>query len=192
MIDPYYAQKVAEVVLEKYHLPFYDLLLSNTGSYVQIVGISDDLGGQENLLFSPRIYRQIFKPLLRELIIHIRARTNAKIYMHSYGSIFPILQDLIEIGVDGLNPNQYTAKGMELTRMKKEFGKDSGFFGGVVDYAILSLASPSEVRKIVKGNIEILKKGGGFIFAPIHNISQEVPSENIVVLYQAGIEFGRF
>lgn len=190
VLNPRYARQVAEKVFEKYHIPFYDRLLAETAPYAQIVGISDDLGAQNGLLFSPNTFREIFKPLLRELVGHIQKLTRAKVYMHSDGSIYPIIPDLIEIGVEGLNPVQYTAKGMELSRLKNEFGKDLGFFGGVVENAALSFNSPAEIRKIVIDNVQLLKKDGGFIFAPIHNISQEVPPENIIAMYQAGLESG--
>jgi uroporphyrinogen decarboxylase len=185
-----YARQVAEKVLEKYHLPFYERLLSRTGLFVQVIGISDDLGSQDNLIFSPKTFRKIFKPLLGELVDHIHRLSDAKVYMHSDGAIYAIIPDLIDIGVEGINPVQYTAKGMELEKLKQEFGKDLGFFGGVVDNTVLSFGTPDGIREIARKNVSILKQDGGFIFAPIHNISQEVPPENIIALYQAGAEFG--
>ena len=192
VLNPVYATKVAEKVFEKYHLPFYSNLLNQTATYIQVVGISDDLGTQNSLIFSPKIFQKIFKPLLKELVTHIKKLTNAKVYMHSDGSIYPIIPDLIEIGVDGLNPVQYTAEGMGLERLKNEFGKDLGFFGGVLENEVLSFSSPDEIQKIVRKNVSILKKGGGFIFAPIHNISQETPPENIIAMYETGLESGKF
>lgn len=189
-LDQRYARQVAEKVLEKYHIPFYERLLSRTASFVQVIGISDDLGSQDNLIFSPKTFRNIFKPLLRELIDHIHRLSEAKVYMHSDGAIYTLIPDLIDIGVEGINPVQYTAKGMELEKLKQEFGKDIGFFGGVVDNTVLSFGTPDRVREIARKNVSILKKDGGFIFAPIHNISQEVPPENISALYRAGAEFG--
>jgi uroporphyrinogen decarboxylase len=190
ILNPGLARKVAERVLEEHLIPFYDRLLENTHEFVQVVGISDDLGAQNGLIFSPKIYRDLFKPLHKRLIAQIHKKTSAKVYMHSDGSIHPLLPDLIEIGVEGLNPVQYTAKDMELDRLKMEFGQDLGFFGGVVENAVLSFHSPQEIRSLVKENVSILKRDGGFIFAPIHNISQEVPPENIIALYEAGLEFG--
>ena len=127
IINPTYARNVAEKVLEKHHIPFYDQLLARTAGFVQVVGISDDLGAQNGLIFSPKTFRKIFKPLLQELVSHIKKMTDAKVYMHSDGSIYPIIPDLIEIGVDGLNPVQYTAKGMELARLKTSLVKTWGF-----------------------------------------------------------------
>lgn len=191
ILNPELITAIAERVLNEHLFPFYDLLLADTADLVQIVGISDDLGSQSGLLFSPKIYRQIFKPLHKQLIEHIRSKTSAKIYMHSDGSIYPIIPDLIEIGVDGLNPIQYTAKDMNLDLLTREFGRDLGFFGGVVENEVLSYSSPAEIYNLVKQNTAILKKQNAFIFAPIHNISQEVPPENIIALYQAGLKYGQ-
>jgi len=190
--NPNLIRQIAEDVLEKYLIPFYDLLLENTVPYVQVVGISDDLGTQTGMIFSPKMYREIFKPLHQRLVDHIHKRTDAKVYMHSDGSIYPIIPDLIEIGVEGLNPVQYSAKDMDLTRLKKEFGKDLGFFGGVLENSVLSFGTPDDVRRLVKENMSILSNGGGFIFAAIHNISQEVPPNNILALYEAGAEYGKY
>jgi len=192
VLDPVYARGVAERVLEEHLIPFYDLLLADTASLVQVVGISDDLGSQTGLIFSPKKYREIFKPMHKRLIEHIHKITNAKVYMHSDGSIYPIIPDLIEIGVEGLNPIQYSAKDMELEQLIDEFGKDLGFFGGVAENEVLSFSNPDEIRDLVEQNVSVLKKNNAFIFAPIHNISQEVPPENIIALYEAGKEFSRY
>lgn len=190
--EPELVRNVAEKVLERYLIPFYELLLEDTAPYVQVVGISDDLGSQTGLIFSPKMYREFFKPLHRQLITHLHSISDAKVYMHSDGSIYPVIPDLIEIGVEGLNPVQYDAREMQLAKLKQEFGEDLGFFGGAVENKVLSFGSPDEVRRVAKENTGILKPGGGFIFAPIHNIPQETPPENIVALYQAGQESGTY
>lgn len=190
--EPDLARQIAEKVLENYLIPFYDLLLADTAPYVQVVGISDDLGSQTGMIFSPKMYRELFKPLHKQLVAHIHAISDAKVYMHSDGSIYPVIPDLIEIGVEGLNPVQYDARNMDLAQLKQEFGQDLGFFGGVVENNVLSFGSPDEVRWIAEKNVAILKPGGGFLFAPIHNISQETPPGNIVALYQVGQECGLY
>jgi uroporphyrinogen decarboxylase len=190
--DPKYTEELAERVLEEYHKPFYGMLLDVVGPYIQIVGISDDLGSQQGLLFSPKIFRNIFKPRLQKLVEFIHTKVDAKVYMHSDGSIIDILPDLIEIGVDGINPVQYSAKGMSLAQLKKEYGKDLGFLGGTIDNTTLSFGNTEDVRNIVKKNIKILAPGGGFIISSIHNITPEVPPENIVTLFDVGYEHGKY
>lgn len=183
--NPGYAAALAERVLEEHHLPFYTNLLQEVAPYIQLVVISDDLGSQQGLLFSPRTFRQIFKPLLRRLVEQIHALADVKVYMHSDGAVADLIPDLIEIGVEGLNPVQYTARGMALDRLKAEFGRHLGFFGGTVENEVLSFSTAEEVRRLTRQNVAILAPGGGFIFASIHNISPEVPPENVVALFEA-------
>ena len=106
--------------------------------------------------------------------------------MHSDGAVADLIPDFIEIGIDGLNPIQYTASGMESGKLKREFGKYLGFFGGGIDNQILSTGTVRQIREEAKQQIQLLAPGGGYLFAPIHNISQEVPPENIVAFFEAG------
>jgi len=131
-LNPEYVEELAERVLLEYLMPFYTLMLKEVGGLVQMVGISDDYGSQTGLLFSPAVFRTVFKPRLKRLVEHIRTMTTAKIYIHSDGAVSDIIPDFIEIGIDGLNPVQYTAKGMQADRLKREFGADLGFFGGIL------------------------------------------------------------
>jgi uroporphyrinogen decarboxylase len=192
MLDPLYAEELAERVLEEHHIPYYTLLLEAVNPYAQIVGISDDLGSQQGLIFSPKLFRRIFKPRLKRLIEHIHSLSDVRVYMHSDGSIIDLIPDLIEIGVEGLNPIQYTARGMELTGLKSQFGKHLGFFGGTLENDVLSFGDPSRIRESLLKNISAIAPGGGFLFASIHNISPEVPPENITAFFDAGLEFGNY
>jgi uroporphyrinogen-III decarboxylase len=93
---------------------------------------------------------------------------------------------LIEIGVDAINPVQITAKGMDAAELKKEFGERLTFWGGGIDTQhTLPFASPAEVRRAVKTNVEIFKRDGGYVFAQVHNITPDVPVENVVAMYEA-------
>lgn len=191
-LDPDYARAVAERVLEEHHIPFYTLLLEEAAPYAQIVVVSDDLGSQQGLLFSPQTFRSIFKPLLKRLIDHIHSLADVRVYMHSDGAIYDLIPDLIEAGVEGLNPVQYTARGMDLDRLKREFGKDLGFFGGTLENELLSFNTPEAIRRKVRENVATLAPGGGFLFASVHNIGPEVPPENVAALFEAGLESGRY
>lgn len=192
LLNSQYVEALAERVLEEHLKAFYTMLLEAVGQWVQMVVISDDYGSQERLLFSPEIFRKVYKPRLRRLVEHIRKMVSAKIYIHSDGAIAEIIPDLIEIGLDGLNPVQYTAVGMEPERLKREFGKDLGFFGGGVDNEVLSFGTVEDVRRDARRQITKLAPGGGYIFATIHNISPEVPPENITACFDAALEFGRY
>jgi uroporphyrinogen decarboxylase len=191
-LNPAYAEAIAERVLEEHHIPFYTLLLKETVPFCQMVMISDDLGSQQGLIFSPRTFRQIFKPRLKRLIEHIHSLADVKVYMHSDGAVYDLIPDLIEIGVEGLNPVQYTARGMELERLKRQFGKDLGFFGGSLENGSLSYSTPDDVRRIAAETIKVLAPGGGFLFASIHNITPEVPPENILALFETARKQGQY
>ena len=191
-LDPDYARAVAERVLEEHHIPFYTLLLKEATPYAQIVVVSDDLGSQQGLLFSPATFRSIFKPLLTRLIDHIHSLADVRVYMHSDGAVYDLIPDLIEAGVEGLNPVQYTARGMDLGRLKREFGKDLGFFGGTLENELLSFNTPDAIRRKVRENVATLAPGGGFLFASVHNIGPEVPPENVAALFEAALEFGHY
>lgn len=190
-LHPDYVAQLARRVFEEHVKPYYTMLLRETGGLLQMVVISDDYGGQSNLLFSPAIFRRIYKPLLAELVEHIRTLTPARIYLHSDGAVAPLIPDFIEIGIDGLNPVQYTAAGMESASLKQQFGRELGFFGGAIENEVLSFGSVEDIRRIVCQQIAALAPAGGYVLATIHNISPEVPPQNIVALFEAAHEFGR-
>ncbi|MHB0875413.1 MAG: uroporphyrinogen decarboxylase family protein [Anaerolineae bacterium] len=191
-LRPEYVEELAERVLEEHIKPFYTMLLYEVGPWVDMVVVSDDLGDQENLLFSPRFYRQVYKPRLRRLVEHVKGLADVKVYIHSDGAVSELIPDFIEAGIDGLNPVQYTARGMEAERLKREYGRDLGFFGGGIENEVLSYGSVADVRQHVQSQVSALKPGGGYLFATIHNISPEVPAENVVAFFAAGRESGRY
>jgi len=185
-----YAAALADRVLHEHLLPYYSLMLASVGRHVQMVGISDDYGSQSGLLFSPAVFRAIFKPRLRKLVEHIRSLTDAHIYIHSDGAVAGLIPDFIEIGIDGLNPVQYTARGMDADRLKREFGHHFGFFGGGVDNEVLSYGAVDDVCRDARRQILSLAPGGGYLFATIHNIPPEAPPDNVVAFLETGLEFG--
>ncbi|MCS7260875.1 MAG: uroporphyrinogen decarboxylase family protein, partial [Anaerolineae bacterium] len=137
--------------------------------------------------------RKIYKPRHRRLTDLIRKKTNARIYFHSCGAIYSLLPDLIESGVEIINPFQVSAKGMDSARFKKEFGKDLSIWGGGANpQTVMTLGSPAEVKEEVKRRIHDLAPGGGFVFASVHNIQPNVPPENIIAFFEAAYEYGRY
>jgi uroporphyrinogen decarboxylase len=170
----------------EFYIELSDFLLERLGPYLDIVKVGDDLGAQNNLIISPAMYRELIKPRQKVLYETIKKKGDCKILLHSCGAIRKIIPDLIEIGVDALNPVQTTAKGMAPDELKREFGRDITFWGGGVDTQyILPFGTPEEVCHAVKNNLEIFKPGGGYVFTPIHNIMPEVPVENITAMYEA-------
>ncbi len=180
-----------ERVLE-WQLAFWDMVLPLVGADVDIVTINEDLGGQQGPMMSPVTFRKIYKPRMRRLIAAIKARTKARVYLHSCGSIYRFLPDLIEVGVDILNPVQVNAAEMDSARLKREFGKDLTFWGGGCDPVVMGTGTIAAVRDEVKRRIHDLAPGGGFVFGSIHNIQAKVPPENIVAMFDAALEFGGY
>ena len=111
-------------------------------------------------------------------------------FLHSCGSIYDLMPDMIEAGYDIINPVQTTCRNMEPDRLKREFGRDITFWGGGCDTrTILNRATPDEVKAHVLDRMSILAPGGGFVFSAIHNILPEVPPQNIVAMFEAVEEF---
>jgi uroporphyrinogen decarboxylase len=187
-----YVETLAERILE-WLLDFWDSILDEVGPYVHIVELSDDLGGQHGPLFSPDLYREIIKPRHRRLTELIHSKTKAKIFLHCCGSIRWALPDLIESGIDIINPVQVSAKDMDTGQLKTEFGRDIVFWGGGVDAThVLPFGTPEEVRDEARRRIEDLAPGGGFVFGSIHNIQAGVPPENVVAMFEAAYEHGHY
>jgi uroporphyrinogen decarboxylase len=182
--DEAFATALLDTLLELY-IEFYDVYLEAVGPYVQIVAVGDDLGMQTGPLISPKLYRRLIKPRHKELYDFIHSRTEAKIMHHTCGSVFPLVQDLIDVGVDILNPIQTSAQGMNPAALKQEFGERLVFHGGIDVQQILPFATPERVREEVKRIVAILGQGGGYIFAPSHNIQADVPPQNVLAMYEA-------
>jgi len=152
---------------------------------------ADDFGMQTGLLISPEQYRRFIKPRQRTFFDHIRKRSNARIFMHCDGAIYPLIPDFIEIGVDILNPVQVECAGMEDTkRLKREFGRDLTFWGAINIQQTLTFGTPQEVKDEVRRRIEDLAPGGGFILTPRWALRPEVPPQNICAIYETVAECG--
>jgi len=167
--------------------------LDEAGDNLDIIKIGDDLGTQEKLMISPRMYRQILKPFHAEFIAFIKARTKAKVFFHTDGDVFDLIEDFVEMGVDILNPIQTSAGKMaNLAELKERYGNDIVFCGAIDTQRILPYGTPQEVKREVKRVISILGEGGGYMVASVHTIMSEVPPENILAMVDAVEEFGQY
>jgi uroporphyrinogen decarboxylase len=172
---------------------YWERALREIGGLVDIVVEADDLGGQHAPLMSPRTYRQVIKPHHRKLFSFIKAQAPVKIFYHTCGAVRPLIPDLIEAGIDILNPVQISAAGMDLKELTREFGRDLVFWGGGVDtQAVLRTSSAAEIKAHVRQNIEELAPGGGFVFAAVHDIQSDVPPANVIAMWEAWREFGDY
>ena len=196
LIDMAINEKIAFMILDKLQDIYsmgWEKFLSKFGKDIDVVEEGDDLSDQTGPLMSLEMYRKFLKPKLKETIKIIKSKSNAKILYHSDGNIKPFIPDLIDCGVDAINPVQYSAKDMDTKELKKEFGKDITFWGGGCDtQKILPNGTMTEVKEEVKKRIDDLAPGGGFVFTAVHNIQRDVPPENVVAMFEAISEFGKY
>ena len=153
--------------------------------HVDLVFYGDDIAFQNGPMMHPKVFHSLVKPRLKRVFDMIKSQCDVKIVYHSCGSVVSLLPDLIEIGVDCLNPVQVSAAGMDLAHLKKEFGKDLSFWGGIDTQRTLPFGTPEAVREAVKRTVGILGVDGGYVVAAVHNIQAEVPPENIVAMVEA-------
>ncbi len=169
------------------------IFLRELGDNVDIIKIGDDLGTQQSLMMSPKMYREMLKPIHADYIRFIKERTSAKVFFHTDGDVEPLIEDFIEIGVDILNPIQTSAGKMaDLASLKAKYGDRIVFCGGIDTHRILPFGTPDEVRMEVKRVIETLGPGGGFMLGAVHTVMNDVPAQNVLAMVDAVEEFGRY
>jgi uroporphyrinogen decarboxylase len=168
-----------------------EVLLREVGEYIDVITLGDDLGGQDRLLLSPQLYRELIKPRHKALCDFVRQRTDAKIYFHTDGAVYPLIEELIEVGVDILNPVQPLASGMDRKRIKDEFGNRLIFWGGV-DTQQATRGTREEVIEETRNCITELGTGGGLILAPAHNFQSIDPPENVLAVYETAKKYGQY
>ena len=188
--NPEFCEALLDKML-KFWLDYFDGFLAEMGDLVDVVMIGDDLAGQNGPLFSPDFYRKVVKPRQKRLVQHIKSLTKAKIWYHTCGACYKYIPELIDNGIDILNPVQIGLPNMEPEKLKEKFGKQLVFWGGAIDTQhVLPFAGPEEIRNHVRANLEVFKPGGGYVFNNVHNIQVGVPPENIVALFDTAYEFG--
>jgi uroporphyrinogen decarboxylase len=179
--------KISGLINQMYHH-----YMQAVGEFVQVVCITDDQGTQSSLMVSPQMFREFFKPYLKSQIDTIKQAADVKVLMHCDGAIMPILDDLIEIGVDIINPIQTVVKGFEdTTALKARYGDRLCFHGAIDVQQVMPNATPAEIRQEVARRIRDLGPNGGYILAPCHNINVDIPVENVIAMFNAAQEYGR-
>lgn len=188
--QPEFCEALLDRTLQ-FWLDWFRLFLSEVGDLVDVVMIGDDIAGQRGPLFQPSFYRGVVKPRQKRLVQYIKSRTNAKIWYHTCGGCKGYIPDLMDVGIDILNPVQISAVDMSASELKTDFGDRLSFWGGAIDAQhVLPHADPETVREHVRRNIEVFKPGGGYVFNNVHNIQAGVPADNILAMYDAAHEFG--
>jgi uroporphyrinogen decarboxylase len=176
-------------------IQYWDRIINEVGDLINIIIYEDDLGEQKGTIISPEMYRKLVKPRHKRIFSFLKQKKSGSTYilMHSDGSIYDLIPDLIEIGVEILNPLQVSAAQMNPERLKKEFGDDITFWGGGVDtQRVLPFGTPDDVRDEVKKRIEELAPGGGFVFTTVHNIQPEVPPANFMAMWETLQKYGKY
>jgi uroporphyrinogen decarboxylase len=178
-------QRLSEKLTEIY-LANLEKWLGAVGKYIDVVLFGDDFGGQEAMLIAPAMYREFYWPYQKQMWQRAKELADVRINLHSCGSIEPILDDLIEAGLDAVNPIQFISQGMEIQRLKSRYGDRLCLWGGGCDTrTILPCGSVDQVRNHVREQVRLLKPGGGFVFQQVHNIMADVPAANIVAMFES-------
>ena len=166
-------------------------LLDGAGQYIDVIQFNDDLGTQQSLLISKAMYREFIKPYHKRMFMFVRENyPHIKVYFHTCGAIYDLIPDLIDCGVQILNPIQVSAKGMDPRTIKREFGHDLTLWGGGIDTQnVLGRATPDEIRAKVKEMLDIFAPGGGYVFSQVHHVGGNVPPENLIACFKTAREY---
>jgi uroporphyrinogen decarboxylase len=189
LLEPAEVERLLDALME-IHLRTLENVCKAVGDVVDIIRFGDDLGTDQGPFMPPDVYRTLFKPHHAMLCDYVKTHSQMHTFLHSCGSIYKLLPDLIEAGFEVINPVQINSRDMEPERLKKEFGRDITFWGGGADTRhVLNQGTPAEVKDHVKGLLDIFAPGGGYVFNTVHNILPDVPPENILAMYEAVAEF---
>lgn len=192
-IRPAFYHRLCEKFME-INLAFADKFYGGIGKYLDAAMVFDDLGNQQGPLMSLKDYREFYRPYQSRIIQHIRQylRPDAKIILHSCGSVYYFIPEFIEIGIDCLNPVQPLARNMEPWRLKREFGKDMAFLGGFDVQKLLPLGTPDEIKEGARFLIDEYAKDGGFVFGASQIVQCNTPPENVTAMFDAAYEYGEY
>ena len=187
-LNPDIADYLAAAVAD-WEAAFFAYVLKEVGEYVDIAQVGDDLGSSTGLLFSREMWLRYYQKRERQIIDSIKKHSRARIYFHCCGAVREMIPDLIDNGVEILNPVQIQAAGMDSAGLKRDFGKHLTFWGGGCDPRVLTTGSPEDVKRDVRRRIRDLHSSGGFVFASVHNIQANDPPENIIAMYETALEY---
>jgi len=172
---------VLDVLLEINRRAFREV-----GDLIDVVAFGDDIGQQDRPVCSLDTYRRLIRPYQERFVDCIKSHTRAKILYHTCGSVYRLIPDFIELGIDALNPIQVSARHMEPERLKREFGDRIAFWGGIDTQHLLPHGTPEEVRAGVRRTFETLGQGGGWVLTSVHNVQPDVPPENLLAMFDEG------
>jgi uroporphyrinogen decarboxylase len=187
LINPVFAEALLARIAD-FWVDAVDQALREAGEFVDLVVMYDDIGTQKAPLIRPELYRRLIKPHHRRMTETVKKHGKA-ILWHTCGAVYQFIPDLIDMGIDALNPVQVSAAGMEPSRLKREFGRDLVFWGGVDTGKVLPLGTPADVRDEVRRRIgELSGSDGAYVLCAVHNIQADVPPANVIAMYDAALE----
>ncbi len=181
--------KAAIEEIMKFFTGYYTRLFEAGEGLVNLLFYKDDFGGQNNLLISRPMFREFFYSNISHLS-SLAQNFGGRMILHSCGSIMKLIPDFIEAGVSVLDPIQVTASDMDIRKLKREFGGQLTFHGGIDVQRLMPFGSIGEIRENAKTTIEVLGENGGYFFSPSHRFQPDTPLENIDALYQTALEYG--
>jgi uroporphyrinogen decarboxylase len=186
--EPERAHRFLDRLLE-IHLANLDRFLDTVGEHLDVILFGDDFGMQNGPQISVAMYREFFKPRQTIMWQRVRQRCDAKIMLHCCGGVRELLPDMIEAGLEAINPVQISCRGMNAEGLKADFGRRLTFWGGGCDTRqVLISGTPEQVREHVRGQVSAWNSGGGYVFQQVHNIMADVPPANIVAMFNAVAE----
>jgi uroporphyrinogen decarboxylase len=189
VLDQANVERLLDALMER-HMATLEKVCNAVGDVADIVRFGDDLGTDNGPFMPPKTYRKLIKPRQKMLTDYVKQHSQMRTFLHSCGSIYKILPDLIEAGFEVINPVQISSRDMEPERLKQEFGADITFWGGGCDTRrVLNAGTPEQVKDHVRKNIETFAPGGGFVFNTVHNILPDVPPRNIEAMFAAVDEY---
>jgi len=192
MCDPSNVEKLLDQLMIR-HLSTLEKVCSAVGDIVDVIRFGDDLGMTQGPFMDPLVYRELFKPRHKMLCDYVKSHSKMHTFLHSCGSISLLMPDLIEAGIEIINPVQTNSYNMAPDFLKKEFGKDITFWGGGIEtVGTLNIGTPEKIKEQVFQRLEIFSHGGGFVFNTIHNILPDVPPQNVVAMFDAIKEFNKY
>jgi uroporphyrinogen decarboxylase len=186
-------EALAEAILDRIHFIHESVIrrcLQAASDLIDFLWVGEDLGTQESLLMSPTVFRRFLQPRLAAMIA-LAHSFGVRVFHHDDGAIRRLIPELLDMGIDILNPIQWRCRGMDRAELAREFGSRVVFHGGIDNQYTLPFGTPEEVRRQVAENLDIFRGCKGYIVAPCHNIQPNTPTRNILALYAAVHEFGR-
>ena len=190
LLNRQFAEGLIDRVLE-FQLETYRRALDVVGDKVDVVCFGDDIGFQTGPMVSPRVYDQVIAPRQRRVFETLHAHSPAPVFYHTCGSVISMIPQLIDMGVDILNPIQVSATGMEPAALKREYCDDLCFWGAIDTHKVMPYGTPGDVRDEVRRRIDELADGGGYVLATVHNVQHGMPAANVVAMCEEAVEYGR-